>query len=76
MIIERKNWEEYRDDGSLLIKGEIGIIGNMWKHFYNYRTEFEGYKGLPICRLGTWIKYNKKGKIEWTINYNDYGVSI
>jgi hypothetical protein len=73
MILERKEWKEYHPNGQVWITGEIGIIADMWKHLYDYRTGFKGYEGKPVCRLGKWTKYLVNGQLAWIIEYDNYG---
>lgn len=73
MILERKEWKEYHPNGNFWITGEIGIIADMWRHLYNYRTGFTGYENIPVCRIGKWTKYFDNGQLAWTIEYDDYG---
>lgn len=71
MILERKEWKEYHPNGQVWIVGEIGVVGDLWKHLYDYRTGFKGYEEKPVCRLGKWSKYFDNGQIAWTLDFGD-----
>ena len=71
MILERKKWQEFYPNGKLWIDGEIGLVADLWKGLYDYRTGFPGYEGKPVARLGVWTKYSREGKVDWQIDYGD-----
>ena len=54
MILEVKDWKEYHPNGKLWISGKIGIVGELWKHLYDFRTGFKGFEGKAVCRIGQW----------------------
>lgn len=71
MLLDRKEWKEYHPNGQLWIVGEIGVVGELWKHLYDYRTGFKGYEGLPVVRLGVWTKYFDNGQVAWSLDFGD-----
>lgn len=71
MILERREWREYYPDGSPWITGQIGIVSELGKHLYDYRTGFQNLKGVPVCRLGVWTKFTPNGQIAWALDYGD-----
>lgn len=71
MILEESEWKEYHPNGQLWISGRIGVVAEMWKHLYDYRTGFKGYEGKPVCRLGIWTKYFDNGRLAWQLDYGD-----
>ena len=73
MLLRREKFTEYHQNGEKWITGEIGLVAELWKHLYNYRTNFEGYEGKPICRLGLWHRYYDNGQLAWTIEYDEHG---
>jgi hypothetical protein len=76
MILEKRDWKEYHKNGQIWIDGQIGIIAPLWKHLYYYLTGFDGLKGIPVCRLGRWTKYDTNGNIDWILEYDNYGKCI
>lgn len=75
MILEEIEYREYHPNGQLCISGKIGIVADMWKHLYDYRTGFKDHHGTPVCRLGKWTCQFDNGQLAWTIQYDDYGFS-
>lgn len=71
MILEVKDWKEYHPNGKLWISGKIGIVGELWKHLYDFRTGFKGFEGKAVCRTGQWSKYYDNGQLAWTLDYAD-----
>lgn len=71
MILEQVKWQEFHDNGSLWIDGNIGVVADMWKHLYDYRTGFKGYEGRPVVRLGVWTKRYDNGQIAWQLDHGD-----
>lgn len=71
MILETYEWIENHPNGKPWIVGKIGIVAQMWKHLYDYRTGFKGYEVIPVCRIGEWKKYYDNGQLAWTIDYGD-----
>ena len=76
MILERKEWKEFHENGQVWITGEIGIVADSWKHLYDFRTGFEGYEGQAVVRLGRWTKQYDNGQLAWTLEYDEYGRHI
>ncbi len=73
MILERKEWIEYHENGAVWIQGEIAIIAPMFADLYRHLLGWEGYKGQPVCRVGLWTCYHDNGQINWRLEYNDDG---
>jgi hypothetical protein len=71
MILEEKIWQEFHPNGQLWIDGKIGLVADMWKHVYDYRTGFNGYEGKPVVRLGVWTKYFDNGQKAWQLDHTD-----
>lgn len=71
MIIHRQKWQEFHPNGQLWIDGEIGLVGTLWKHLYDFRLGFKGFEGKPVVRLGVWTKYSQNGELAWQIDYKD-----
>lgn len=73
MILERREYKEYHTNGQVWVSGEIGLVGDLWKHLYDCRLGFKGFEGKSVCRLGKWTKYFDNGQLAWTIQYDDFG---
>lgn len=71
MILEKIKWQEFHKNGQLHIDGEIGIVSESTKHLYDHRTEWKGYEGKPVVRLGIWTNYYDNGQIWWQLDYRD-----
>lgn len=71
MIIERRKWQEFHQNGQLWIDGEIVIVAELWKHLYDFRTGFKGYENQPVVRLGIWTKYFDNGQIAWQLDFGN-----
>ena len=67
-IIKRVPWE---DDlgGGFRIVGELAIIDPAHRGLYDCRSQWPGYEGTPVCRIGVWRKYRPDGSISWEIDY-------
>jgi len=64
-------WQEFHDNGQLWIDGQITVVPDELKHFYDYRTGFKGYEGLAVCRIGVLTKYFDNGQLAWKLDYGD-----
>jgi len=66
-----EKWQEFHDNGKIWIDGQVMIVPNHLKYLYDYRTNFKGYEGLAVCRVGIWSKYFNNGQIGWVLDYGD-----
>lgn len=71
MIVKQIKWQEFHENGQLHIDGEIGIVANMSKHLYDYRTEWKGYEGEAVVRLGVWTNYYDNGQVWWKYDFRE-----
>lgn len=71
MILETIKWQEFHDNGQLHMEGELGIVADMWKHLYDYRTQWKGYEGKPVVRLGVWSNFYDNSQIWWQLDFGD-----
>jgi antitoxin component YwqK of YwqJK toxin-antitoxin module len=69
--LEVLEWKEFHGNGKLWIDGKIAIVPDSLKGIYDYRTEFKGYEGKAVCRIGVWSKYYTNGQVAWQIDYGD-----
>ena len=69
MIIQEQKHQEFHPNGQLWVDGTIGIASPSTKELYEYRTEFSGYEGKAIVRLGIWTCYYSNGQMAWQLDY-------
>ncbi|MFZ1704360.1 MAG: hypothetical protein WAT79_08430 [Saprospiraceae bacterium] len=69
--IETHEWTEHHYNGNVWISGKIGIVPESLKHLYDCRTNFKGFEGKYVCRLGLWTKHYSNNQLAWTLDYGD-----
>lgn len=69
-FVETHKWQEFHENGTLWIDGQIGVVPEKLKHLY-YLIGFEGFEGKSTVRIGVWTKYFDNGQIAWQLDYGD-----
>lgn len=64
-------YQEFHANGQLWIDGQIIVVTGLFQYLYDYRTNFKGYEGEAVARVGIWTKYHNNGQIAWQQDYGD-----